>query len=372
MKVTLSGDALNTAVGWVAKMLPARPAIPVTAGILIDAGEQLSLSVFDFVTAGAVNVPGAVVDPGRALVSGVLLARVAKVARGGEVDLVADGGGKLRVTAGSSRWNLPLLALENYPELPAVGDVLGELDGEVLRTALARVLPAVAKGNAAASLPALGGVSLAADGGVLTIAATDRYRLAVAEVAWPGEPFAQIVVPGELLGDVLGVLGAGVVLRCDQSTVTAESGAHRVSGPLSADEFPRFESLLDVTGDVVTVLPVAGLQASVERVSAVLGAVGVLRLDVTADGARLSASSEDEADAGDECSVVSHHGPDLTVGLNPGYFADALGGIGTELVVLTVPARANPPLLLRPVGSDGAPVAGYEHLVMSCKLADRS
>ena len=371
MKVTLSGDALNTAVGWVAKMLPSRPEVPVTAGILIAADDELSLSVFDFETAGTVSVPGAVVDPGRALVSGVLLARVAKVARGGDVDLVADGG-KLRVTAGSSRWNLPLMRIEDYPALPAAGDVLGELAGDVLRTALARVLPAVAKGTHSAGLPALSGVSLAADCGVLTVAATDRYRLAVAEVAWPGDPFAQIVVPGELLGDVLGVLGAGVTLRCDQSTVTVESGAHRVCGRLIAAEFPRFESLLNVADDVVTVLPVAGLLASVERVSAVLGAVGVLRLDATADGVRLSANSDDEADAGDECSVVSHHGPDLTVGLNPGYFTDALGGIGTELVVLTVPARANPPLLLRPVGPDGAPVAGYEHLVMSQKLGTRS
>jgi len=371
LKVTLSGDALNTAVGWVAKMLPARPDGPVTAGILIHAGEQLSLSVFDFETAGTVNVPSAVVDPGRALVSGALLARVVKVARGGEVDLVADGG-KLRVTAGSSRWNLPLMRVEDYPELPTAGEVLGELDGEVLRTALARVLPAVAGGTRTAGLPALAGVSLAADGGVLTVAATDRYRLAVAEVEWPGEPFAQIVVPGELLGGVLGVLGADVALRCDHSTVTVESGAHRVLGRLIAAEFPRFESLLDVTGDVVTVLPVAGLQASVERVSAVLGTVGALRLDVTADGARLSASSEDEADAGDECSVVSHHGPDLTVGLNPGYLSDALGGIGTELVVLTVPDRANPPLLLRASEPDGAPVAGYRHLVMSQKLGTRS
>ncbi len=58
--------------------------------------------------------------------------------------------------------------------------------------------------------------------------------------------------------------------------------------------------------------------------------------------------------------------------MNPGYLSDALGGIGTELVVLTVPARANPPLLLRPATPDGAPVAGYEHLVMSQKLGTRS
>ena len=372
MKVTLSGDALNTAVGWVAKMLPSRPEVPVTAGILIAADDELSLSVFDFETAGTVTVPGAVVDPGRALVSGVLLARVAKVARGGDVDLVADGG-KLRVTAGSSRWNLPLMRIEDYPALPAAGDVLGELAGDVLRTALARVLPAAAKGTAAAGLlPVLGGVALAADDGVLTVAATDRYRLAVAEVQWLGDPFDQIVVPADLLGDVLGVLGSQVVLRCDQSLVTVESGAHRVSGRLIAADYPRFETLLNVAGDLVTVLPVAGLQASVERVSAVLGAVGALRMDVTADGVRLSASSDDEADAGDECPVVSHAGPDLTVGLNPGYFTDALGAMGTELVVLTVPDRANPPLLLRPVGPDENPVAGYRHLVMSHKLAAQS
>lgn len=49
MKFRIERDALADAVAWSARSLPARPAAPVLAGLLLDVNDdQLSISGFDY------------------------------------------------------------------------------------------------------------------------------------------------------------------------------------------------------------------------------------------------------------------------------------------------------------------------------------
>ena len=49
MRIRLERDVLAEAVAWTARSLPARPPVPVLAGLLVEAsGDQLTLSSFDY------------------------------------------------------------------------------------------------------------------------------------------------------------------------------------------------------------------------------------------------------------------------------------------------------------------------------------
>ncbi len=76
MKVRVERDVLADAVTWTARSLPARPPVPVLAGLLLQATEDgvLQLSAFDYEVSARVEVPADVSEPGEALVSGRLLA----------------------------------------------------------------------------------------------------------------------------------------------------------------------------------------------------------------------------------------------------------------------------------------------------------
>src|SRR6201999_1094368 len=66
--------------------------------------------------------------------------------------------------------------------------------------------------------------------------------------AWtpgPGEQ-QKIVIPGEVVRSILGVLGAGdVELRSDGNTVTLCTATHQVAGALLAGNFVAYEGLLN-------------------------------------------------------------------------------------------------------------------------------
>ena len=93
MKFQVERDALADAVSWAARGLPNRPPVPVLAGVLVEADAEgtLTLSAFDYEVSARVSVPADVSESGRVLVSGRLLADIARNLPGKPVDVVDRG-----------------------------------------------------------------------------------------------------------------------------------------------------------------------------------------------------------------------------------------------------------------------------------------
>ena len=182
MKFRVERDVLADAAAWVARSLPARPPVPVLGGVLIQGGgdpgaETLTVSGFDYETSARVEVDATIGDPGQVLVSGRLLADIARALPPKPVDLVVDGA-RATINCGSSRFSLPTMPVEDYPQLPAMPQRAGSVQADKLAAAVAQVAVAAGRDD---TLPMLTGVRLEIEGTRLTLAATDRFRLAVRE-----------------------------------------------------------------------------------------------------------------------------------------------------------------------------------------------
>ena len=117
------------------------------------------------------------------LVSGRLLADITRALPSKPVDLVVDGA-RATISCGNSRFSLPTMPVEDYPQLPAMPQLAGTV-------AAGRAGPGRRAGRRRRgpddTLPMLTGIRLEIDGPQLTLAATDRFRLAVRELEWdPG------------------------------------------------------------------------------------------------------------------------------------------------------------------------------------------
>ena len=101
------------------------------------------------------------------------------------------------ISGGDAAFMLTPLPLGEYPDLPELPQLAGTADGGALAAAIAQVTPAASRDD---TLPMLTGVCLDIDGPALTLAATDRYRLAVREMPWepvqPGLRAAALVPAG--------------------------------------------------------------------------------------------------------------------------------------------------------------------------------
>jgi DNA polymerase-3 subunit beta len=383
MKFRVERDALADGVAWVARSLPARPPVPVLGGVLLEAGtggvdsdgQSLTVSGFDYEVSTRVTIDASVGTADRALVSGRLLADITKSLPPHPVDVSVDGA-RATISCGSARFSLPTMPVEDYPKLPDMPTVAGSVRPDVFAEAVTQVAVAAGRDD---TLPMLTGIRLEIDGAKLTMAATDRFRLAVRELEW--EPAdsglsTAVLVPARTLAEAAKTLTGRDDVRlalADRDGMLGLAGNGRQATTRLLDaEFPKYRQLLPTAHTSQAVLDVAPLLEAIKRVSLVADRGAQVRLEFTDGSLRLTAGGDDEGSAEEQLGCELEGEP-LTIAFNPGYLLDGLGALRTERAHLgfTTPSR---PALARPVydkapsdAAEGAS-AGYVHLLMPVRL----
>lgn len=371
MKFRVERDALADAVSWAARSLASRPTVPVLAGLLLAVdGNSLSVSGFDLEASTQITLEVIAGSSGQALVSGRLLADITKALPPHPVEVTLDAS-RLTISCGSARFTLPTMPVEDYPRLPEMPSTAGTVNGAAFATAVAQSAIAAGRDD---TLPMLTGVRLEIDGERLTLAATDRYRLAVRELTWTpgtlGSAPTQVLVPARTLSDAAKSLAHSEQLTIALSTSgTGEgligfsgAGRHATTRLLDA-QFPPYRTLLPADWASSAEVAIAPFVEAVKRVALLADRGTPVRLEFAEGGVSLSAGGEDEGRA-EEQLEVEFEGESITTAFNPGFLLDGLGALETSSARLLF-TSSNKPVVLRPAGG-GAD--DYTYLIMPVRL----
>ncbi|RZS91230.1 DNA polymerase III beta subunit [Motilibacter rhizosphaerae] len=375
MRFRVERDVLAEAVAWAARSLPTRPPVPVLAGLLVEAGpDGLALSGFDYEVSARVTIDADVPEPGRALVSGRLLADICRSLPPRTVEVVSEGS-KVVVTCGSSRFSLLTLPVEEYPALPQMPSASGSLPAEVFAAAVSQVSVAAGRDD---TLPVLTGVRVEIEGERITLAATDRYRLAVRELTWKPEQAglsAVALVPARTLADSARSLSSGddvlVALASpdgSENLVGFEGGTRRVTTRLLDGEFPKYQALLPAESASVAVVETGALVDAVKRVALVAERNTPVRLSFTDGAVTLEAGSGDDAQAS-ETLEAQLEGDEIAIAFNPGYLLDGLGALDAAYAQLSFTTPTKPAVLSGRATADAEPSREYRYLLMPVRLS---
>jgi DNA polymerase-3 subunit beta len=378
VKFRVERDVLAEAVAWAARSLPARPPVPVLAGLMLDAGGSgagLVLSSFDYEVSARVEIAADISDPGVTLVSGRLLADISRSLPDQPVDVMTDAS-KVVLTCGSSRFTLLTLPVEDYPALPEMPGASGSLRGDLFAAAVSQVAVAAGRDD---TLPVLTGVRLEIDGEKITMAATDRYRLAVRDLAWSPEQSgldALALVPARTLSDTAKALAAAdkVTVALHSSTgsgeglVGFEGAGRRTTSRLLDGEFPKYRSLLPAESAATATVSTPALIESVRRVALVAERNTPIRLSFGAGEVTLEAGTGDEAQASESLDATLV-GDDISIAFNPGYLLDGLNALDAPFAELRFTAPTRPAVIAGKATADETADDTYRYLLMPVRLS---
>jgi len=384
VKIRLERDALADAVQWAARSLPNRPSVPILAGLRLEAkGDQVVLSSFDYETSAKITVAAKVAEEGVVLVSGRLLADIARSLPAKPVDLASDAS-KMELTCGSARFTLQLLPVTEYPELPTMPESSGTIASDTFAQAVAQVVTAAGRDEL---LPVFTGVRLEIEGDTLSLLATDRYRMALKEISWkPTSPRAEgaALVPGRVLNETAKSMtsGADVTLSLSAGDTgdgligfsgDGTNGVREITTRLLDGEFPKVRHLMSVTPTVTVRANTQEIISAVKRVALVAERNTSLRMIIGDGSITLEAATGDQAQAVEalEAVVEDHTGQGLAMtaaGFNPHYLADALNALDTPYVHFSFSAPGKPCLLMPLAELDGDPSGDYRHVIMLMRL----
>ncbi|MET7933519.1 DNA polymerase III subunit beta [Streptomyces sp. NPDC005322] len=375
MKIRVERDVLAEAVAWTARSLPARPPVPVLAGILLKAEEgALSLSGFDYEVSARVSVEADVEDDGTVLVSGRLLADICRALPNRPVEISSDGA-RVTVVCGSSRFTLHTLPVEEYPALPQMPTATGTVPGEVFAAAAAQVAIAAGRDD---TLPVLTGVRIEIEGDTVTLASTDRYRFAVREFLWkPEAPDASAValVPAKTLLDTAKSLTSGDTVTlalsgsgAGEGLIGFEGAGRRTTTRLLEGDLPKYRTLFPTEFNSVAVIETAPFVEAVKRVALVAERNTPVRLSFEQGVLILEAGSSDDAQAVERVDAQLD-GDDISIAFNPTFLLDGLSAIDSPVAQLSFTTSTKPALLSGKPAMDAEADEAYKYLIMPVRLS---
>jgi DNA polymerase-3 subunit beta len=368
VRISCPKDDLLKQLQVVGRGVSQRSSVQILSGVLIEAPsaeEPVLLAATDMELSVRAQLLADVHEPGRVVVPGRLLLDIVRHLPAQQVTLASgDGPGLLTLECGASRYSLHTYDADDFPRLPDVdhGRTFG-VDRDTFLQAAERVLRAASRDD---SRPVLTGVFVEFADGILTMAATDSYRMAVRTTKLEGGPPEELtaIVPARALSDLLrisaAVGGEGLEIVVEENQVLFGAagvwlGARRIEG-----QFPEFRRLLPETFEHEVSLPRSEFADVIARVE-VLAGRSPLRLAFTPGELTVSAQTQ-EVGEGRESLPCDFRGEPLEIGFNPAFLREGVESIPGDTVVLKLITPLRPGLLTG--GTDD-----YWYLIMPIRLA---
>lgn len=381
-------DDLSDAVAWVARNLPTKNTQPVLRAVVITADDNgLELAGFDYEVSSRVRISAEVTEPGRVAVAGKLMADIVSNMPAKPVEVSVDNS-RLLLQGGSARFELPLMPLDDYPQLPTLPEVTGTLDTSTFVNAVTQVASAAGRDD---TLPMLTGVHMEIAGNKVNLAATDRFRLALRSLEWDpvaGDVQAKLLVPAKTLLDNARTLDSHLQDPVEIAVGTGENvggdglfGLHSLNRETTTRmldaEFPNIQPLLPKTHTSMASVEIAPLVEAIRRVSLVADRNAQLRMHFKPGEVSLYASGADSGEASESLQCAFTGADELLIAFNSGYLRDGLSVIPTKRVVFGFTEASRPAIMIPEpeempeAGADGTfetPATDFTYLLMPVRL----
>jgi DNA polymerase III subunit beta len=336
MDLTAATADLASAAADAARLLPSRSPDPALSGVLLEAGpDGVTLAGTDRERTVRLHRPATVHTDGSVLVPGRPLAETLKALDVPEVRLTVEGS-RLAVRTPRGRFALPLLDDGVYPGVPDAPALAGTVAGRPMLRALAATAGAASRDDA---LPLFSGVHIKSTGEALRLIATDRYRLAIAELPWrPATENFDVLVPGSLAAEIVRQ-AAGTTelsLHAGPDRAAVAWGDSVVGTSLLATPFPDESRYLGTTGDATVELDADSLLGAVRRVGLYADGRGAVSLDL-ADGevdVRGTSTALGEAEESVKATVTGR----LSQTYRARYLVDALRVFAGQPIAIAIKA----------------------------------
>ena len=370
VKFRVDRDAMTDAVLWASRTLPTKSTQPLLTGLHLVADKQgLTLSGSDADVSAQASIDAAVGEPGTVLIPGRLLADITRSLPSATIEFVIEGP-RAEITCGKSSFSIPTMPVAEYPPLPQMPEISGVVEGSEFASAIAQVVIASSRDE---TLPAFTGIKVDVEGSTITLAATDRYRLAVRELHWNPTSTSietHALIPAKFLSDSAKSLAHNKEVSLSfastsEGIVGISSQDRQTTSRLLAADFPKYQSLLPNESTSVAQISTSTLIEAVKRVSLVLDREAPVKIHFNDGEAVVSGGGGSgeiaEAHEAIECSL---NGDAITIAFNHQFLLDGLGAIDSPVAVVAMTQPHKPAIITGAKEIDGESVEAFKYLLM--------
>lgn len=352
MELTISRDELFRALSRAQGVVSTKGAMPILANVLIEASEgamTLFATNLDIGLKG--NYEAAVATPGKITSQAKKLHDVVKELPSGDVTLKVDDDGRLRVSAGKSKFNLATIPADEFPPFPEYDDKkLVAIDSAMVAEMVRKTSYAISQDE---TRLALNGAYLEVSSGQIEMVATDGHRLAYIkkEGAFKVDATEKSIIARKAVSELSKLIGESednLQFLQQDNHIMFRKGNMTMVVRLIEGHFPNYEQVIPKSSAIEVEIDVAELSKGLRRVATLADEKShMVRLSFSSDRLELSSEGGELGEARDEIGI-SYGGDKLEIGLNAFYLLDALATIDGEKAALKMNDELSPVLTVSP------------------------
>lgn len=362
MKLQVTQENLNRALGSVARVANSRGTLPILANVLIKTSHnRLSLSATNLDIAITHYIGAKVSDEGSITVPARLMQDFVGSLPAGVINLELEET-KLRVTTDQYQSAINGIVADDFPVMPAISDGKNwSVSSAVLRKGLQQIVFAASSDE---TRPVLTGVLMHTLTGKLYLAATDSYRLAEKQLGANKETVS-LLIPATAMHDLLRILSDSdetVQVTHDDQQVLFQVGDIELVTRLVEGKYPDYSRLIPEKFTTEALLKRADFM-NVTKVSSLFAreSAGSVTIEVDEQTQSLSirsvASQLGENTAKADAKVTGSG----SITLNSRYLLDALNAFSGEEINFGFNGKLEATLMRDPASPD------YKHVIMPLK-----
>jgi DNA polymerase-3 subunit beta len=343
MKLTIERAALLKALGHVQAVVERRNTIPILSNVLIHAqgsfarltATDLDMEIVEEAEANAIR-EGIVTAPAHTLYE---IAR--KLPEGSDVTLeLSDNDPRLALSAGRSKFNLPVLPHGDFPVMPSEDlTVTFKAPASELARLIDKTRFAVSTEETRYYLNGIHLTTAERDGrNTLRAVATDGHRLALAETDLPdgADGMPAVIVPRKPIQELrrlLEDLNDDVEVSVSSGKIRFQLGAAVLTSKLIDGTFPDYERVIPRGNDKTMKIDRAPFAQAVDRVATISQEKSrSVKLGLS-EGNLILTVNNPESGAASEELVADYSSDEMAIGFNARYLLDVTGQIeGDEAI----------------------------------------
>ena len=362
MKLEITKEHLERAAGVGAKISNKNLSLPVLqCAVFVVSGDRAVLRATNLDVSVEMILKAKIHAEGIVAVNAGILAQTVSAFSGQKLTLTLEGS-QLIIRGETGKTALATVDAAEFPTLPYVKENEG-LSAELPASDVSSAIRTVSFAAAQTSMkPELASVALLLEKGELVTAATDSFRLAEARRAVKSKAhFGTVLLPARNVPDIIRALeGVEMVeVRVTDNQVTCVTSEGYITTRTVDGAFPEYSAIIPkqfqvratvLKEDVARAFKMVTIFA--DSYSQVTLAFGVAKKKFEVESSNVSVGeTHEEIDALLE-------GSDLTIKFNGRYITDALHGISSDSVQLSVAGPGKPMVI------EDSPKRGFLYLVM--------
>lgn len=360
MKVTVTQENLNKALGVVSRVANNKTSLPVLNNILLRtennrlllAATNLEVAITEYIGAKVIS-EGAITIPARLLSE--FVANLPK----GNVDLKVEGS-KLHISAEKYVSTINGMPADEFPALPSIESASSlTIATNLFKSAISQTVLTASSDD---TRPVLTGVLCHVHDGYLYLAATDGYRLSERRLLKTAEDI-KALIPASTLQDVARVAPEDcdeVVVLIDESQVRFRMNDIEVTSRLIEGNFPDYRQLIPKETEIHAELSRVEL-TRVTKIASLFARESGGSVTITTDTEKQVLSIHSVASQlGENTSEASAEiDKEGSVTLNSRYLIEALGCFDKDKIKFGFSGKLAPCVL-----SDVENGGEYQHIIM--------